>query len=86
MQVEEKQSGIRSTLEQVRGLQPHVTQTSQLRRDLEELDARISSEESKLGGSDSSRSQLVVHRELQEVQMKSYVGWCEDRQTDRPID
>ena len=70
-QVEEKQSGFRTTLEQVRGLQPRVTRTSQLRKDLEDLDVKIGSEESKLGGSDSSRSQLLVNRELQEAQMKA---------------
>ena len=70
-QVEEKQSGFRTTLEQVRGLQPRVTRASQLRKDLEDLDVKIGSEESKLGGSDSSRSQLLVNRELQEAQMKA---------------
>ena len=48
-----------------------MSRTSQLCRDLEELDAKIGSEESKLGGSDSSRSHLLVNRELQEAQMKA---------------
>ena len=55
----------------MRGLQPRVTRASQLRKDLEDLDVKIGSEESKLGGSDSSRSQLLVNRELQEAQMKA---------------
>ena len=70
-QVEEKLSGFRSSLDQVRELQPRVMRTSQLNRDLEELDAKIGSEESKLGGGDSSRSHLLVNRELQEAQMKA---------------
>lgn len=68
---EEKLSGLRVTLDQVRGLQPRVLHTSQLSRDLEELDAKIGSEESKLGSSNSSRSHLLVNRELQEAQMKA---------------
>ena len=72
-QVQEKVSGFRTNLDQVRGLQPRVSRTSQLCRDLEELDARIGSEKSKLGGSDSSRSHLLVNRELQEAQMKAWV-------------
>lgn len=71
IQTEEKLSGLRTFLEQVCGLQPRVSRTSQLCRDLEELDAKIGSEESKLGGSDSSRSHLLVNRELQEAQMKA---------------
>lgn len=71
LQDEEKLSGLRVTLDQVRGLQPRVLHTSQLSRDLEELDAKIGSEESKLGSSNSSRSHLLVNRELQEAQMKA---------------
>ena len=71
VQTEEKLSGFRAFLEQVRGLQPRVSRASQLCRDLEDLDARISSEESKLGGSDSSRSHVLVNRQLQEAQMKA---------------
>ena len=71
LQAEEKLSGFRTSLDQVRGLQPRVSHTSQLRKDLEELDTKIGSEESKLGGSDSSRSHLLVNRELQEARMKA---------------
>lgn len=63
-------SGLRSDLEQVRGLQPRVSRTSQLCRDLEELDTKIGSEESQLSGSDSSRSHVIVSRELRDVQLK----------------
>ena len=70
LQMEEKVSGLRTDLEQVRGLQPRVSRTSQLCRDLEELDSRIGSEESQLSGSDSSRSHVIVSRELRDVQLK----------------
>ena len=69
-QVETDQSQFRSTLETIRALQPRVAEVSKLRRDLEELDQRISVEASKLVGSDSSRSQITVNRELQDAQMR----------------
>ena len=69
-QAETDQSQFRSTLETIRTLQPKVAEVSKLRRDLEELDQRISVEGSKLVGSDSSRSQITVNRELQDAQMR----------------
>ncbi|CAI7993402.1 DNA repair protein RAD50 [Geodia barretti] len=68
--MEEKVTGLRTNLEQIRGLLPRVSRTSQLCRDLEELDAKIGSEESQLSGSDSSRSHVIVSRELRDVQLK----------------
>ena len=64
-------SGFREGLDQVRVLLPRVSRTAQLCRDLEKLDSDIGSEESKLGGGDSSRSHVLVNRELQEAQMKA---------------
>ena len=69
-QAETDQSQFRSMLETIRTLQPKVAEVSKLRRDLEELDQRISVEASKLVGSDSSRSQITVNRELQDAQMR----------------
>lgn len=59
---------LRSEMEQIRALQPRVVRVSQLRKELKELDKRISSEESKLGGGASVRSNHIVNRELQEAQ------------------
>ena len=70
-QMEDKVSGFREGLDQVRVLLPRVSRTAQLCRDLEKLDSDIGSEESKLGGGDSSRSHVLVNRELQEAQMKA---------------
>ena len=46
---------------------------SQLQISLKELDQKISVESSKLGGGDTSRSQVTVRRELQDAQMKALV-------------
>ena len=73
-QAEDEQSRLRFELERTRALQPKVTRVSQLQRDLKELDQKISGESSKLGGGDTTRSQLTVRRELQEAQMKVLVG------------
>lgn len=61
-------SQLRSEMEQVRGLQPRVVKVSQLRKELKELDRKISSEESRLGVGSGGRSHHIVNRELQEAQ------------------
>ena len=66
--VERELNQLRSEMEQIRGLQPRVVKVSQLRKELKELDRKISSEESKLGGGDGGRSHHIVNRELQEAQ------------------
>ena len=66
--VEGELNQLRSEMEQVRGLQPRVMKVSQLRKELKELDRKISLEESKLGGGDGGRSHHIVNRELQEAQ------------------
>ena len=50
-----------------------MTRVSQLQISLKELDEKISVESSKLGGGDTSRSQLTVRRELQDALMKVLV-------------
>lgn len=67
---ETEQSQFRSILEQIRALQPRAAEVSKLQRDLKELDQRISVEASKIVGSDSSRSQITVNRELQDAQRR----------------
>ena len=66
--VEGELNQFRSEMEQIRGLQPRVVKVSQLRKELKDLDRKISSEESKLGGVDGGRSHHIVNRELQEAQ------------------
>ena len=66
--VEREVKELRSEMAQIRALQPRVVKVSQLRKELKELDRKISSEESKLGGGDSGRSHHVVNRELQDAQ------------------
>ena len=69
-----EQIKLQTELEQIRSLQPRVGKVSHLREALRVLDQKISSEESKIGGmGSSSRSQLVVNRELQESQRSVYV-------------
>lgn len=68
LKVDKEVTELRSEMEQVRALQPRVVKVSQLQKELKELDKKISSEESKLGGGDSGRSHHIVNRELQEAQ------------------
>ena len=66
--VEGELNQLRSEMEQIRGLQPRMVKVSQLRKELKDLDRKISSEESKLGGGDGGRSHHIANRELQEAQ------------------
>eukprot|EP00731_Ephydatia_muelleri_P020288 Em0013g15a len=69
--VESSHAQLTSELEEIQSLQQKAMRSSQLRRDIRELDQKIVSESSKLAGVDGSRTHVTVNRELQEAQMKT---------------
>ena len=68
--VELSHTHLTAELEEIQSLQQKAVRSSQLRRDIREVDQKIAAESSKLAGADSSRTQVTVNRELQEAQMK----------------
>ena len=72
--VELSHTHLTAELEEIQSLQQKAVRSSQLRRDIREVDQKIAAESSKLAGADSSRTQVTVNRELQEAQMKMYVS------------
>ena len=62
-----EQTRLQSELQSVRELQPRVGKATHLRGALKELDRRISSEASRIGVGGSTRSQVMVNRDLQEA-------------------
>ena len=71
--VESSQAQLTSELEEIQSLRQKAVRSSQLRRDVQELEQKIAAESSKLAGVDPLRTHVTVNRELQEAQMKAYV-------------
>ena len=69
-QAEQEQTALQSQLDEIRNLQPHAVKLAQLQQDLKELDRRVNTETSKLGG-ETVRSATVVNRELKKIQTDS---------------
>ena len=66
-QMEGLRAGLQQELELARALLPRVGGANQRRRELHDLDRKISSEQSKIRG-DASRNHFTVGRELTEAQ------------------
>lgn len=72
--LDSSQVQLTSELEEIQALQQKAVRSSQLRRDIRELEQKIAAESSRLAGVDPLRTHITVNRELQEAQMKSYVS------------